>query len=59
MTEIVQHLHGVHIDIQAGGAEECHKLRIPPAALMPRHVKRNQARALHTLKSLLDGRVFL
>ena len=59
MTEIVEHLHGVHVDIETGGTEECCKLWVPAPALMSRHIKGNKTSALHPLKSLLDGRTRL
>ena len=55
MAEIIEHFHGVHVDIEAGVSEECRELRIPAPALMSRHIKGNKTCTLHPLKSLLNG----
>ena len=59
MTEIVEHLHRVDIDVEALLPEEVPELRIAAAALVARHVKGHEARTLHALERLEDRRAVL
>ena len=54
MAEIIEHLHGVYVNIKAGISKKCCKLRISTTTLMPRDIKGNKAGTLHPLKRLLN-----
>ena len=55
MAEIVEHLHGVDIDVEAFWAEEVPEFGVAAAAFMARYVKGYEARAFHAFEGFEHG----
>ena len=59
MAEIVQWLHGIHIQSDAALPQKPGQLRISSSSLMARYVKRNHPHLIKTFQSLIDRSSFL
>ena len=59
MTQIVERLHGVHVDLHAFLTEEIHQLGIASSSLVPRHVKGNDPQPPEMFQCAVKRRILL
>ena len=59
MTQIVQRLHGIHVNADALLAQQLDQFRIPPSVFVSRYVKGYHAVSAKPLQRLINGRPLL
>ena len=59
MTQVVQRLHGIHIQTYTFLPQKLRQLRVPSPPLMSGNIKRDHSSFPETLQRLIDGRTFL
>ena len=59
VAEIVQRLHGIHVDPHTFFSQKFHQFRISFSVLMSRNIKGHDPLLPETFQRLIDGRPFL